>query len=567
MTRAAQRAAVWAALMMLGGASLPDGRSQEKRQKGGAPAGAAPVVRVTTRLVQVDVIVHDSRGEPLTGLQQEDFLLFDRGEPQQVALFSMYSTGHGARGGPPAPPNTFSNRVEERSNAPTSVTVILLDELNTRFQDSAYARAESVKLLRQIQPQDRVALYLLRGDLRVLHDFTSDAAALLRALERHKSSDSAQLEASTPEAPNTGNEELDAWLEGANERMADFYTTNRVHRTVGAMEAIARHLARVAGRKNLIWISGSFPIWIGMDRGQIQGMLSRNRQNFASDVEQAGRALSDANIAVYPVDARGLIGAFGLNPNFNRPRFGAAGRPPDDPYGFGAIGDTHATMSMIAERTGGRAFYNTNDIQGSIRRAINDSRVTYVLGFYPTHQKWNGEFRSIKVQVKRPGAHLRHRQGYVASAAPADTPEGRVSAVRAAASSPLDAGAIGLTVQAMPAVAVGTETLVLQLAIAARDVSLTYEHGAHRGALEMVFLQRAADGATLARRDHLMNVELDAESLQQAQASGIQASKHLGLAPGAEELRIVVRDPATGALGSLRIPLRQVLPERASKAN
>ncbi len=79
-------------------------------------------------------------------------------------------------------------------------------------------------------------------------------------------------------------------------------------------------------------------------------------------------------------------------------------------------------MNLLAERTGGRAFFNTNDIQGAIRRAIDDSRVTYVLGFNPDHGNWNGKFREIKIKVKRPDTNIRYRRGYFALAdeAPAD---------------------------------------------------------------------------------------------------------------------------------------------------
>lgn len=544
--------------------------AQQRQDSKTAPqAGPGPAVRVTTRLVQVNVVVHNSKGEPVSGLKKEDFLLFDKGQPEQIALFSAQTTEDRTQPASALPANTFSNRIEERTNAPTSVTVILLDELNTRFQDSSYARTETVKLLRQIQPQDRVALYLLRGNLTILHDFTSDARALLAALERHRSGHSAHLDAGTPQPPDTGDAELDAWLEGANERTSDFYNTDRAYRTLGAMEGIGRHLARVPGRKNLIWISGSFPIWFGMDREPIQGMLSRNRQTFTQEVEQAGRALSDSNVAVYPVDARGLIGPFGLNPNFNSPRIGAARPPSSDPWGLQAVGDTHATMNMIADRTGGRAFYNTNDIQGSIRRAINDSRVTYVLGFYPTHQKWDGQFRPIKVQLQRghAGAQLRYRKGYVAAAQNQETPEARTAALREAATGPLDAGAIGLTVRARPAIAAGTETVVLDLRMEPRDVLLTQTSGAYRGSLTLLFLQRGADGSVLARRDHALNLNLDADAFKETMAEGIKARKHLGVAPRATELRIVVRDTATGALGSVSIPVQKVLQADQPKAH
>jgi VWFA-related protein len=72
------------------------------------------------------------------------------------------------------------------------------------------------------------------------------------------------------------------------------------------------------------------------------------------------------------------------------------------------------TMHLLANDTSGRAFYNTNDIGGSVRQTIDDARVTYVLSYYPSHDKWDGRFREIKVTVGRSGVEVRHRKGYLA---------------------------------------------------------------------------------------------------------------------------------------------------------
>ena len=71
-------------------------------------------------------------------------------------------------------------------------------------------------------------------------------------------------------------------------------------------------------------------------------------------------------------------------------------------------------MKGLAAETGGVAFFNTNDIGGAVRAALDDSRVAYELGYYPAIGKWDGGFRKVKVKVKRPGAHVRTRSGYLA---------------------------------------------------------------------------------------------------------------------------------------------------------
>src|SRR5260370_2137977 len=119
-----------------------------------------PTIRVTTRLVQVNVVVHDRKGEPLSDLKKEDFTILDKGKEQKVAVFAVDSIDAPRKAWPALPPNIFSNRVQ-RPASPTSTTVILFDGLTTRFQAQAYARGQIVKFLGEIQPHNRDALYLL----------------------------------------------------------------------------------------------------------------------------------------------------------------------------------------------------------------------------------------------------------------------------------------------------------------------------------------------------------------------------------------------------------------------
>src|SRR5262249_32395794 len=98
------------------------------------------------------------------------------------------------------------------------------------------------------------------------------------------------------------------------------------------------------------------------------------------------------------------------------------------------------TMQMVAEATGGRVF-TSNDIAGAVRRAIDDSAFTYVLGYYPTATKWDDTFRRITVKVSRPGVNLRYRTGYFASK---DVPTLSLSTL---ARNPLDATALRVAVR------------------------------------------------------------------------------------------------------------------------
>ncbi|HWC95838.1 MAG TPA: VWA domain-containing protein, partial [Candidatus Sulfopaludibacter sp.] len=148
------------------------------------------VFRVTTRLVEVNVIVRDSKG-PVRGLTREDFAVFDKGKRRPIVSFSMNSPApspHVAVNGPAATsdsPAVFRNRAEG-GPAPVNVTVVVLDGLNTEVKDQQFAKQEFLKYLKQIRPEDRIAVYALGTKLRVLNDFTSDAQTLAAAVSRHK---------------------------------------------------------------------------------------------------------------------------------------------------------------------------------------------------------------------------------------------------------------------------------------------------------------------------------------------------------------------------------------------
>jgi len=141
------------------------------------------VIRSTTRLVQVSVVVTDKKGQPITGLKKEDFTLVDESQPQQIAFFSAEAPRPSIPANP-LPKNVYTNRYELKGQDPGAVTVVLFDSLNTSPQDQEYVRKQVIKFLKNLKPQDHVAIYALTTKLLLLHEFTQDSAALLNAANR-----------------------------------------------------------------------------------------------------------------------------------------------------------------------------------------------------------------------------------------------------------------------------------------------------------------------------------------------------------------------------------------------
>ena len=496
-----------------------------------------PVFRLATRLVEVGVIVHDRTGRPVPGLTADDFRLYDNGKQERVEFFRIESGEAPAEEPAPAAPGEFSNQRARRAG---TVTVILFDRLNTAWQDQVMARQSIIGFLRQLTPEDRVALYLLESNsVRVVHDFTRDARALLRALARVDATTSRELAAANEDplpAPETGDLRLDAeiaaWLRDTSEMVAAEFTGRRAEATLSALEAIAGRLAGVTGRKNLLWVSSGFPRVL-----TDQGFTN----TFSVEMRRATVAINNANIAIYPVDARGLVGAFTPQSATRGPSFATMSmvRPNID------------TMLTLAADTGGRAFYNTNDISGAIRRAIDDGRVTYVLGYYPSHERWDGRFRELKVKVGRPGVEVRHRRGYLALAdRPADA-SARETALADAARSPLEAAGLGLTVRIEAGEPGPDGRISIVITVAPQGVTLRAEGPRWIGTVDVLIVQDLPGGRVRTSGYFTVHLDMTEEQRDRLARGGIVARREVELLDAAHQVHVVARDVPTGRTGSV----------------
>jgi VWFA-related protein len=513
------------------------------------------VLKSTTRLVQLNVIVQKG-SQPATGLKREDFMLTDNGQPQKIVVFSENSSAPLPVSSNPLPPNTFTNRLEQRAGTPASITVILLDTLNTKWSDQAYARAQVVKFLQQIQPGDHIGIYTLSSSLKVLHDYTADSSELLRRLASYRGGTLPNLQGGEPMRGMDGDSLLlDSWLRGAGasgiER--DFYTKNRSIGTLKALEFIANHLSRVPGRKSLIWVSGGFPLDIGFDSMAAWHDPTRLQESFSEEVDRTVRALNNADLAIYPVDARGLM----VDRTFDASRRGS-GNPRRPSMPKAPVGSKNqATMEELASRTGGKAFYNTNDIKKAVTSAVADSRVTYTMGYYPADEKFDGKFHKVQVKLNKGGMKLRYRKGYFdLPEQPQDTVARRTE-LRDAVFSPLDATEVGLVVQVKPyAPKPGSYEVLVRVEPA--SISLQKSGDRYDGKLDVLLIQRDGQGRQYNGRDDTIEMQLKQERYDAVSKEGLIYRQVVEKNSRATQLRIVVRDAASGSMGSVTVPFAEL---------
>ncbi len=575
------------------------------------PASATPatqqpeVIRSSTRLVQLSVIAQDGKGNPLSGLKKEDFTVLDEGKPQNIAFFSCGAPPSAAP--PPAlPPNYFTNRFDLKGEDPGAVTVILFDSLNTSSQDQSFVRKQILRFLQTVKPQDHVALYALTNNLVVLHDFTRDVSALVDAVNRATPKELAAFDASNSQAIDfqglSGDPQWQGFqnaLNNAEGQIADQNTLNRIGTTAAALEVIAAHVATISGRKSLIWVSGGFPIQIGMAKigtpqiavqpatssggggdprtaagagraqpvggGDTTNQLTRDDRESglqAASIKKATDSLNRVNMAIYPVDARGVILSAGMAPT------GRTGevQPSLSSGGFFDRQDSHDTANLLADRTGGKAFYGNNDIRDAVRRAFDDGRYACTIGFYPDHGKWDGKFRELKVKVKAEGAHLRYRQGYYASIEDSGAGDDAAvkSALQQAAMSPLETTSLGMIVNGRIVAPRSARNLQLQIALDPKQFLLKESDSHQRGALDMVFVQRDVSGNLLAGDKQHVDINFEQKQYEYLCKAGMILQRHISILPGSDEIRVVVRDLGSGSVGSVTIPVTAFFPAIAS---
>ncbi|HTU32521.1 MAG TPA: VWA domain-containing protein [Candidatus Acidoferrum sp.] len=512
-----------------------------------------PVLHQATHLVHVSVIVTDKSGRPVTDLTQNDFIIKDRGRAQKIGLFSRDAANAASQQRQVLPRNIFSDQPQYNGVAPNGVTIVLLDNLNsisgsaplpyedTPFwlEDHALANAKQrlTAFLKQMDPNERVAIYGLTDSVHVLCDFTCDREQLLAVVSKYDATGRTQRDTSEPGAVYTPQgSDFDEHIDMDVQMMAALNNGARAEATMAALTAIAAHVADIPGRKNLLWITSNLPF----SGHAIAGILSR------------------ANIVAYPLDARGLLP--------RAPEDNIEGVEDADAYAKGELGAPPAmsqqpigipAMEQMADDTGGRAFVNTNDLASAIRSVVEESAVTYTLGFYVDPSSLDGKFHELKVQVTRPGLNIRYPKGYFALEDKAATKNERQENFLAAIRSPLDSAAIPLLVRA---VRVNQPANTVQIAgsIGLGNLQIAEQGGTRAGTVDLYFIEQDPAGNVLRQTSTHLRLNLTEAQYQDYLKSGVVFRDQLQVKKETVVLRVVVQDPATSEVGSVIIPLSKI---------
>ncbi len=539
----------------------------------GAPV--QPTFRVGTRLVQVDVVVLNDKA-PVSGLTKDDFTVQDKGKTQNIAVFSV-SEAHNGPKTDPLPSNVSSNRMNNRGESTSGATVILFDKMNTPSADQATARRQTLALLSTLKDTDHVAFYSLDTDLSMVQDFTGGAERLASA---------AKSLAASPDAAPTGSPEDQALLAALKNSLTTYQQavdgSTRVAATMNAFRTIVRHMDGLPGRKNLIWLTATIPFTYGTG--------TERRGDDKAELERMEHLMSEANVAVYAVDPRGAGAGDKLSSGGNTNSSGAAssatvgtiagGRGataaasdiPDNSGGGqflgarSAAGDNSADtlagtqgMQVISDATGGKAYYNTNDLSGALREILDTTEVTYTLGFYVDDKSLDNKSHDLSVKLaKKPEtakATLHYRKSYEALKPQTLAQQEPHPAIGVLAADALDASAIEIMAATAPNPNNPGNNAV-QVRVDLADLTMERKGDKWTGAFDLgLAMQGSGPKLTTNVNVKTINLSLTDDQLKQGLSAGLIVDNTVPTPAQPMRLRVVVQDKTSGAGGSVRIPI------------
>jgi VWFA-related protein len=536
-----------------------------------------PVIRATTHAVLVDVVVTDKQGNVITDLKPEEITLKENGKPQKLSSFRLERVG----GEPtPLPEGLYSNRPEYFA-PPGPVTIVLLDALNTTVQNQQNARQALLSYLAsQFQPGLRMAVYGLTNKLLRLQGFTTDYQQLYQSIQAYRPSSPA-TSPSAAESIGGATLHIPQGRASAGNMVAvqnfigestPVVLESRIATTLAAMREIARVTGGMSGRKNLIWISAGFPVAFSPDEGTTitSAMIesancptcppplaneahvqadSNVVERFKDEIRKTSAAMSASQISIYPVDARGLVNYDGGQATTRGGLLNTAAMSGDSVAG---VMNTQDAMKELALQTGGKAYYNRNDIDKAVALASADGGAYYALSYTSTNKKFDGAYRTLKIEISRPNMQVRHRAGYfaydttAAAKGKGKSKTGELSVADVMADSSL----VLFDGQVAPK---ASGKAIAMFRIEPKSVSWG-DSGKHDLDMDVYVLALDGSGKVVTNNGMTVTQSLSDEQFAQASGKGLFIPFNLDLNKGDYTMKLAVRDNRTGMIGSLTIP-------------
>ena len=564
-----------ALLIPVGVASAAAQESEKTREAlvGEAEAGqeAPPRFGAEVEQVIVDLVVTDREGDPVPGLTQDDLAVTEDGVPQQIVTFEAVNLPE-----EPTPLSTALPRIS-RNTEPAAqsgrIFVIVFDDLNLspyRAHDAKAAVAsfltygvregDSVTLVatsgdawwtaRMTSGRDKLIDIVKRLDGRRIPDTSAerltdweamriyihqDRHVTQQVMERFENFGVQLLDQGDPQNPTTGTV-LDPLL-GARVREVYFEARTRNQATLEVLERVLNGLASAKGRKSVILVSEGF-------------IYDSNLVEF----RRVSAASRRANAAIYFVNARGLEG---MPVEFSA-EFGPAPASADVGFALTSLSSLDDGSEALADESGGFTVRNTNDLDSGIQRIARETRIYYLLGYVPANTARDGSFRKIEIKLKDGrGLSVRARKGYYAPSAggtvEVGAKEGIDPIMQAALDSPWaeDGIPLRMTHYVLGERTTGNADVVLVVELDVDALRFEEKDGRHASEIEFLLVDAHPQSGEYYRYDQTVTMSLRPATRERLSRTWYPIVREFELRPGDHQARIIVRETATGLIGSV----------------
>jgi VWFA-related protein len=506
-----------------------------------------PTFTANSNLVIVDVTVQDKSGRPIDGLKPADFAVFEDGKPQKIAVFEFQKLSEEPE---PPPKVALADQLKLPEAPKTAITaekpgqvqyhdkrlmVFYLDFSSMGIPEQLRAQEAALDYAaKHITKDDLVAILLYTSQVQVLTDFTADRDVIngiLKALPIGEMSELAGL----ADTNDTNGEDTGAAFV-ADETEFNIFNTDQ---KLAAIEQAARMLAPLPEKKALLYFSA------GVNKTGIDNQ---------AQLEATINAAVKANLAIYPIDARGLM---------SDPPGGDASHAASRGTGIyngavynqqrATINDSQETLSTLAADTGGKAFFDSNDITAGIVQAQQQMRSYYLLGYYTSNPAQDGKYRKITVKLTNSmSAKLEHRKGYYASKVWGKlNGQEKEQQLKEALSAGDPATDLPLALQVDYFRVAPTSYFVpVSIKIPGSVVALAAKGGASVTQFDFAGQIQDEQHAVAGNVRDNITIRLDKDNAVKAVQKSFQYDAGFTLEPGRYRLKFVVRENATGKLGT-----------------
>jgi VWFA-related protein len=552
--------------------------AQSSAQQTPSPEG---VIRINVNLVQVDAIVTDGKDKPVTNLTADDFEVLQDGKSQTITNFAFVEvkdariTSPPSPDGPkqpkngPAPPPPPMNLHPEQIRRTIAMVV---DDLALSADGTVRVRQSLKKWVdEEMQPGDLVAVLRTSAGMGALQQFSADKRVLYAAIDLVQYHTGRVGTSSF--APITG-APLQSTIRGSNGQTAlvtteidTTYFDNEIQQSymlgsLGAVRYVLHGLRDLPGRKSLVLFSENmkFTYLEGNSPVNVEAMSqSLTNERMHQLIDEANRS----SVVIYAIDPRGVAYTGITAEDFS----GAAGGAGDaltaqqiSQIGPQRMSDFIASqdgMIFLTQKTGG-LFLHNNDVQGSLKEAVDDGNGYYLLGYHPdasTFENRRATFHSISVRVKRPGLHVRSRTGFLGTpdSEVEPAPVGRVAQIAKAIASPFSSGAVRVRLTTLFAHSDKEGSYInAMFHFDAHDLKFTrVNDGPRQAQIDTFAVTFDADGRSIASTDKVWAVRVEDQDYEELLKRGMIYSLHLPVKkPGAYQMRMVLRDSNSEQIGS-----------------